>query len=74
MESAHAAVDHHHPPEGKARQDAAEPQQDHSRPQLGIRFWLAFWAIAFTNLAAAFDATTLSVALPVRPPTTSHQP
>ncbi|KAK2616255.1 hypothetical protein QQS21_000890 [Conoideocrella luteorostrata] len=28
------------------------------------RFWLAFWSIALTNLAAAFDATTLSVALP----------
>lgn len=29
------------------------------------KFWLAFSAIAFTNLAASFDATTLSVALPV---------
>lgn len=33
---------------------------------LGRRFWLAFWAIAFSNLAASFDATMLSVALPVR--------
>ncbi len=32
----------------------------------GLRFWLAFWAIALTNLAAALDATSLSVALPVR--------
>ncbi|KAL7912637.1 putative MFS transporter [Trichoderma velutinum] len=31
---------------------------------LGRRFWLAFWAIAFSNLAASFDATMLSVALP----------
>jgi hypothetical protein len=35
------------------------------RKSLGIKFWLAFWAIAFTNLAASFDSTTLSVALPV---------
>ncbi|KAL2838936.1 major facilitator superfamily domain-containing protein [Aspergillus pseudodeflectus] len=62
MKSTHAAADH--PPEGNAEQDAPEPQQDPAKPQLGIRFWLAFWAIAFTNLAAAFDATTLSVALP----------
>lgn len=32
---------------------------------LGLHFWLAFWAIAITNLAAALDATTLSIALPV---------
>ncbi|KXT03828.1 hypothetical protein AC578_8920 [Pseudocercospora eumusae] len=31
----------------------------------GIGFWLAFGAVAITNLAAAFDATTLSIALPV---------
>jgi hypothetical protein len=68
MKSTHAAIDH--PTEGKAEHDAPEPQQDPAKPQLGIRFWLAFWAIAFTNLAAAFDATTLSVALPVRPPAT----
>ncbi|KAJ5876224.1 uncharacterized protein N7529_001808 [Penicillium soppii] len=35
------------------------------RKSLGIKFWLAFWAIAFTNLAASFDSTTLSVALPI---------
>ncbi|KAL7937324.1 putative MFS transporter [Trichoderma chlorosporum] len=32
---------------------------------LECRFWLAFWAIAVSNLAASFDATMLSVALPV---------
>lgn len=32
---------------------------------MGVGFWLAFGAVAITNLAAAFDATTLSVALPV---------
>ncbi|QYT01547.1 MFS domain-containing protein [Trichoderma simmonsii] len=31
---------------------------------LGRRFWLAFWAIAVSNLTASFDATMLSVALP----------
>jgi hypothetical protein len=66
MESTHAVVDH--PTEGTIEQNGTETQQGSSQPQLGMRFWLAFWAIAFTNLAAAFDATTLSVALPVRPP------
>jgi hypothetical protein len=37
-----------------------------TRKDLGLNFWLAFWGIAITNLAAAFDATMLSVALPVR--------
>ncbi|KAJ0427155.1 major facilitator superfamily domain-containing protein [Aspergillus carlsbadensis] len=62
MESTHAAGNHH-PPEGKM-ENAPEPPEDPPKPQLGLRFWLAFWAIAFTNLPAAFDATTLSVALP----------
>ncbi|KAL3453043.1 major facilitator superfamily domain-containing protein [Aspergillus insuetus] len=61
MQSTDAVVD---PTEGKIEQNGTETQQDPPKPQLGIRFWLAFWAIAFTNLAAAFDATTLSVALP----------
>ncbi|KAM5453423.1 hypothetical protein MaudCBS49596_002625 [Microsporum audouinii] len=38
----------------------------HANPKksLSYRFWIAFWAIAFTNLAAAYDSTTLAVALP----------
>jgi hypothetical protein len=31
-----------------------------------LKFWAAWAAIAITNLAASLDATTLSVALPVR--------
>ncbi|KAF2119430.1 putative MFS multidrug transporter [Lophiotrema nucula] len=34
------------------------------KTQRGVGFWLAFGAVAITNLAAALDATTLSVALP----------
>lgn len=34
---------------------------------LGWRFYAAFAAIMVNNLAAALDATTLSVALPVIP-------
>lgn len=43
----------------------------HANPKksLSYRFWIAFWAIAFTNLAAAYDSTTLAVALPVMIPT-----
>jgi hypothetical protein len=33
--------------------------------KVDVRFWVAFWALGITNLAAALDATTLSVALPV---------
>ncbi|KAK2882612.1 hypothetical protein FQN49_000184 [Arthroderma sp. PD_2] len=46
--------------------EAADGTTDHATPKkpLGYRFWLAFWAIAFTNLAAAYDSTTLSVAIP----------
>ncbi|RYP15354.1 hypothetical protein DL765_005745 [Monosporascus sp. GIB2] len=40
------------------------PSHDEPRRRLGLHFWLAFWAVAITNLAAALDATTLSVALP----------
>ncbi|OGM50549.1 hypothetical protein ABOM_000927 [Aspergillus bombycis] len=39
-------------------------QPEYPKTTFGFRFWLAFWAIAFTNLAASFDATMLSVALP----------
>ncbi|RYP26352.1 hypothetical protein DL767_008074 [Monosporascus sp. MG133] len=42
-----------------------QPCRRHSPNDLDFRFWLAFWAIAITNLAAALDATTLSVALPI---------
>ena len=38
-----------------------EPEQ-----YLGTQFWLAFWSLAMTNLAVALDATTLTVAIPVR--------
>lgn len=43
-----------------------EPDRADTRRGPGLHFWLAFWAIALTNLAAALDATSLSVALPVR--------
>lgn len=33
--------------------------------QLRHRFWLSFLAISLANLAASFEATTFSVALPV---------
>lgn len=49
-------------------QDESSPGQTSTHDQsrgLGFRFWLAFWAVAITNLAASLDATTLSVALPV---------
>ncbi|THC90428.1 hypothetical protein EYZ11_010105 [Aspergillus tanneri] len=49
-------------PEGG--QNVVDTQPEPQKTSPGIRFWLAFWAIAFTNLAASFDATTLSVALP----------
>ncbi|VBB84208.1 Putative Protein similar to C3H1.06c of Schizosaccharomyces pombe [Podospora comata] len=41
-----------------------EPDRADTRRGPGLHFWLAFWAIALTNLAAALDATSLSVALP----------
>lgn len=45
-----------------------EPERNNSRisSNLSPRFWIAFAAMAITNLAAALDATTLSVALPVK--------
>jgi hypothetical protein len=53
--------------------DADEPATGRGQ---GLHFWLAFWAVALTNLATALDATSLSVALPVRQsffsPSTKH--
>lgn len=43
--------------------DRAESADTRRGP--GLQFWLAFWSIALTNLAASLDATSLSVALPV---------
>ena len=40
----------------------ATPATTKTKKDLG--FWLAFGSIAIANLAAAFDATTLSVAIP----------
>ncbi|ATY67439.1 MFS multidrug [Cordyceps militaris] len=60
------------PAQAEAKPQPASPQEQINvpttetiaEPRAGYRFWLAFWSIALTNLAAAFDATTLSVALP----------
>jgi hypothetical protein len=58
--------------QGKANEQVASGPQGlvgnapvRAQKGLSLKFWLAFWAIAITNLAASFDATTLSVALPV---------
>ncbi|CAG8908534.1 unnamed protein product [Penicillium egyptiacum] len=62
MESTPARVE----PSAEGGQNITNTQPpEPERKSLGIRFWLAFWAIAFTNLAASFDSTTLSVALPI---------
>lgn len=61
MESTHSPVES--PVEGG--RNIIDTQPEPQKPGLGRRFWIAFWTIAFTNLAASFDATTLSVALPV---------
>jgi MFS family permease len=45
--------------------DVAPATSARAQTKMDAGFWLAFGAIAITNLAAAFDATTLSVALPV---------
>jgi MFS family permease len=39
-------------------------EAESSKPRRGVGFWLAFGAVLITNLSAALDATTLSVALP----------
>ncbi|PMB72854.1 putative transporter C3H1.06c [Beauveria bassiana] len=51
-------------PASTQEQTDAHATETTAEPQAGYRFWLAFWSLALTNLAAAFDATTLSVALP----------
>ncbi|KAF3481221.1 uncharacterized protein GIQ15_03980 [Arthroderma uncinatum] len=55
-----------HVDEEAVDQPEAAGGTDHAAPKkpLGYRFWIAFWAVAFTNLAAAYDSTTLSVAIP----------
>lgn len=45
---------------------ASAPSLTREKFQPGIRFYLAFGSLAIVILAAALDATSLSVALPVR--------
>ncbi|OAA36802.1 Fungal trichothecene efflux pump [Beauveria brongniartii RCEF 3172] len=69
--AAPAQADEKHQPTSTQEQPDSQATETVAEPRAGYRFWLAFWSIALTNLAAAFDATTLSVALPVRLPQAS---
>ncbi|KAJ5198036.1 uncharacterized protein N7498_007153 [Penicillium cinerascens] len=49
------------PPAEASQNGDSQPQPQ--KTTFGLKFWLAFWAIASTNLAASFDATMLALAL-----------
>ncbi|KAF7594062.1 hypothetical protein BBP40_010199 [Aspergillus hancockii] len=48
------------PPDEAGQNGDSQPEPQ--KTTFGLRCWHAFWAVAFANLAASFDATMLSVA------------